>query len=48
VPGDARHTGGDTRKARGDLSYVPQTGLREGLSEQIAAGTSVGQGAGPG
>jgi nucleoside-diphosphate-sugar epimerase len=48
VPGDARHTGGDTGKARGDLSYVPQTGLREGLSEQIAAGTSVGQGAGPG
>ncbi len=48
VPGDARHTGGDTRKARGDLSYVPRTGLREGLSEQVAARTSVGQGAGPG
>jgi nucleoside-diphosphate-sugar epimerase len=39
VPGDARHTGGDTEKARGDLSYVPRTGLKEGLSEQVAART---------
>jgi UDP-glucuronate 4-epimerase len=37
VPGDARHTGGDIEKARSDLSYAPQTGLRDGLSQQIAA-----------
>ncbi len=48
VPGDARHTGGDTEKARGDLSYVPRTGLREGLSEQIAARASVRAGSGAG
>jgi UDP-glucuronate 4-epimerase len=47
VPGDARHTGGDTDKARGDLGYVPRTGLREGLSRQIAARTSLA-GAEPG
>jgi len=48
VPGDARHTGADTEKARDDLSYVPRTGLKEGLSEQIAARTSLRRGAGPG
>lgn len=47
VPGDARHTGGDTEKARSDLSYVPGTGLKEGLSEQVAAQTSL-RPAGPG
>ena len=47
VPGDARHTGADTEKARGDLGYVPQTGLRQGLSKQIAARTSLRMGAGP-
>jgi UDP-glucose 4-epimerase len=41
VPGDARHTGGDIQRARDDLGYAPRTGLREGLSQQIAAGTSV-------
>jgi UDP-glucuronate 4-epimerase len=39
VPGDARHTGADIEKARGDLGYAPRTGLREGLSKQIAART---------
>jgi nucleoside-diphosphate-sugar epimerase len=48
VPGDARHTGADTEKARDDLGYVPRTGLKEGLSEQIAARTSLRRGAGPG
>jgi UDP-glucuronate 4-epimerase len=47
VPGDARHTGADTEKARGDLGYVPRTGLQQGLSQQIAARTSQGPGAGP-
>jgi UDP-glucuronate 4-epimerase len=47
VPGDARHTGGDIEKARGDLGYAPQTGLREGLEQQIAAHTRLRQ-AGPG
>jgi nucleoside-diphosphate-sugar epimerase len=41
VPGDARHTGGDIQKARDDLGYAPRTGLREGLSQQIAARTSL-------
>jgi nucleoside-diphosphate-sugar epimerase len=41
VPGDARHTGADTEKARGDLSYTPRTGLRDGLSRQIAARTAL-------
>jgi UDP-glucuronate 4-epimerase len=36
VPGDARHTGGDTAKARGDLSFVPETALAEGLPAQVA------------
>ena len=36
VPGDARHTGGDTEKARRDLSFAPTTGLAEGLAEQVA------------
>jgi UDP-glucuronate 4-epimerase len=48
VPGDARHTGGDIEKARGDLGYAPRMGLREGLSRQIAARTSLPPGAGPG
>jgi nucleoside-diphosphate-sugar epimerase len=48
VPGDARHTGADIEKARGDLSYAPRIGLREGLSQQIAARTPVRSGAGPG
>jgi UDP-glucuronate 4-epimerase len=48
VPGDARHTGADIEKARGDLGYTPRTGLKEGLSKQIAAGTPVRPGAGPG
>ncbi|MEK6326230.1 MAG: NAD-dependent epimerase/dehydratase family protein [Actinomycetota bacterium] len=37
VPGDARHTGADVEKARGDLGYAPRTGLKEGMSKQIAA-----------
>jgi UDP-glucuronate 4-epimerase len=36
VPGDARHTGGDTAKARRDLSFVPETALAEGLAAQVA------------
>jgi nucleoside-diphosphate-sugar epimerase len=37
VPGDARHTGADTQKARSDLSYAPTVKLREGLASQQAA-----------
>jgi nucleoside-diphosphate-sugar epimerase len=37
VPGDARHTGGDTKKASRDLGFAPGTGLEQGLSEQLAA-----------
>jgi len=37
VPGDARHTGADTAKARRDLGYAPQTGLEAGLYKQLAA-----------
>jgi len=39
VPGDARHTGGDTGKANRDLGFAPGTGLEQGLSEQLAAHT---------
>jgi UDP-glucuronate 4-epimerase len=35
VPGDARHTGGDTEKARRDLSFMPKTTLAEGLAAQV-------------
>ncbi len=48
VPGDARHTGADVEKARGDLGYAPLTGLRDGLSRQIAAQTALPPGAEPG
>ena len=41
VPGDARHTGADIEKARRDLSYTPRTGLKQGLSKQIATQTSL-------
>ncbi len=37
VPGDARHTGASTEKARRDLDYVPRTGLKAGLERQLAA-----------
>jgi UDP-glucuronate 4-epimerase len=47
VPGDARHTGGNIEKARVDLGYAPRTGLKEGLSKQIEARTSLRPGAGP-
>jgi UDP-glucuronate 4-epimerase len=36
VPGDARHTGGDTAKAQRDLSFMPETALAEGLAAQVA------------
>jgi UDP-glucuronate 4-epimerase len=42
VPGDARHTGGDTAKARRDLSFSPETALAEGLARQVEA--ALGQG----
>jgi UDP-glucuronate 4-epimerase len=48
VPGDARHTGGEIEKARSDLGYAPGTGLKEGLSRQIAALAPLPPGAGPG
>jgi UDP-glucuronate 4-epimerase len=44
VPGDARHTGGDTRKAAGDLGFAPEVGLEQGLSEQLAAHVPLGDG----
>jgi nucleoside-diphosphate-sugar epimerase len=47
VPGDARHTGADIKKARDELGYAPRTGLQEGLSKQIAAGSPLRTGAGP-
>jgi nucleoside-diphosphate-sugar epimerase len=34
-PGDARHTGADTRLAREVLGYRPRTTLRDGLAEMI-------------
>ena len=42
VPGDARHTGGDTGKARRELGYAPATSLQEGLERQVAAQAAAG------
>ena len=35
VPGDARHTGAVTTRARRDLSYEPKIALEEGLARQL-------------
>ena len=35
--GDVRDTGADTRRAREELGFVPQMGLRDGLERQLAS-----------
>jgi UDP-glucose 4-epimerase len=37
VPGDARHTGGDTARARRDLGYAPTVDLEDGIARQLAS-----------
>jgi UDP-glucuronate 4-epimerase len=37
IPGDARHTGADTSKARRELGYAPRVGLRDGIARQLEA-----------